>query len=272
MKLGIGSYTYGWATGVYGPSLSEGLRRMTAEELVEDAHQRSVQIVQIVNLPDLASFDLEQLEALTRFAKEKQVEIEVGTIGSDPEQLRRWIDVGKQLGSRMMRTIFVTPSEGLQKELTDLKTILPDLKEAGIRLAVENHETSSIHDLKIMVEVINDPYVGICLDTVNSLGRGEGVWEVAELLLPLTINLHVKDYTVTRGATDMGFTVTGEVTGQGKLDIPRLLREANKVDPEMSVILEQWTPLQEDFEASKQLQIDWADVGVNYLKTELSRI
>jgi 3-oxoisoapionate decarboxylase len=171
-----------------------------------------------------------------------------------------------------MRTIFTQPSAGLAQEEAQLREVLPEFRQAGVALAVENHETSSCHDLRRLVETVNDPNLGVCLDSVNSLGRGEGVWEVAEVLLPFTINLHVKDFTVTRGGTDMGFTITGAPTGTGKLDILRLLARLHGYRPDATVILEQWTPLGVSVEAAIAEQESWGVEGVRYLKTAIAAL
>ena len=67
--------------------------------------------------------------------------------------------------------------EGLSEEL------LPLLEETGIVLAIENHERYGYRELLGLVEDCDSSHVGVCLDSVNSLGRGEGVWEVADALL-----------------------------------------------------------------------------------------
>lgn len=82
----------------------------------------------------------------------------------------------------------------------------------------------------------------------------------------MTLNLHVKDFTVVRGGTNMGFTVTGAPTGEGKLDIPRLLARMYACRPDASVILEQWTPQMGTIEQSIAEQERWAEAGVPYLR------
>jgi sugar phosphate isomerase/epimerase len=70
----------------------------------------------------------------------------------------------------------------------------------------------------------------------------------------------------------MGFTITGAVTGQGKLDVPRLLRRMHDTRPDVGVILEQWTPLIGTVEESIAEQERWAVEGVRYLKEAIAEI
>jgi hypothetical protein len=68
----------------------------------------------------------------------------------------------------------------------------------------------------------------------------------------------------------MGFAVTGAVTGRGRLDIPRLLAAMNRHNPEVGVILEQWTPISDTVEDAIREQEGWAEKGVAYLKQALA--
>lgn len=272
MRIGIGSYTFGWHSGTYGWELTKDRPRLVAEDLIERAAQFGLPVVQIVLRPALDEMDDAALQRLRALAEARQVEIEVGTTGSAPAELLRWLRVARAVNARLMRTIFTQPSAGLSQEAAQLREVLPEFRQAGVALAVENHETSSCHDLRRLIDTLADEHLGVCLDSVNSLGRGEGVWEVAEVLLPVTINLHLKDFTVTRGSTDMGFAITGAPTGTGKLDIPRLLARLHAYRPDASVILEQWTPLGASLEAAIAEQERWAMEGVRYLQQAMAAL
>jgi 3-oxoisoapionate decarboxylase len=119
---------------------------------------------------------------------------------------------------------------------------------------------------------MDNEYVGVCLDTVNSLGRGEGVREVTEALMPFTKSLHVKDFTVVRNESNMAMAVVGAPAGHGKLDIPALLLMLKAHQPDASVVLEQWTPLRDSFDETVRLEEEWADSGIRYLKERLALI
>ena len=79
------------------------------------------------------------------------------------------------------------------------------------------------------LERVVRPRFGVCLDTVNSFGALEGPAVVVEALAPLAVNLHVKDFVVTRHSSQMGFTVEGRPAGQGSLDVPWLFRELSRL-------------------------------------------
>jgi L-ribulose-5-phosphate 3-epimerase UlaE len=98
------------------------------------------------------------------------------------------------------------------------------------------------------------------------------VEEVTRALLPFTACLHVKDYTVIRGDTDMGFTIIGTPAGQGKLNIPDQLIRLKEANPQAGVVLEQWTPFADTIEQTVAVQEQWAEQGIRYLKKVWSEL
>lgn len=271
MRLGIGSYTYGWASGVYAPGLTTHLPRLSARDLIDRAAGYGLHLVQMVVRPALDELDDAEIAGLASYARRRGVTIETGTTGSDPVVLRRWLRVSRALGAPLMRTIFTDASPGLERERKNLREVLPAFREAGIAIAVENHERYSCDELLALLDDLGEG-VGVCLDTVNSLGRGEGVREVIEALLPRTISLHVKDFRAVRGETDMGFTIAGAITGEGCLDIPALLAGMKRCNPEVGVIIEQWTPLTGSVADTVVEQERWADTGVAFLNEVVAKL
>ena len=90
-------------------------------------------------------------------------------------------------------------------------------------LGIENHDRFPAATLRDMIEAAGTERIGVCLDTANSLGAGEGLEAVVSVLAPLVVNLHVKDFHIARLEHLMGFTVTGRPAGAGMLNVPWLL-------------------------------------------------
>src|SRR6185503_10468118 len=86
-----------------------------------------------------------------------------------------------------------------------LREIAPNLD--GLTLAIENHDRFPAAILRDVIEKVANDRIGICLDTANSLGSGEGIEAVADILAPFTVNLHIKDFLVERVPHKMGFTI-----------------------------------------------------------------
>jgi sugar phosphate isomerase/epimerase len=117
-----------------------------------------------------------------------------------------------------------------------------------------------------MIEQAGSERIGICLDTANSLGAGEGLETVLDQLGPLTVNLHVKDFAITRVPSAMGFLVEGRPAGEGLLDLPALLKTLRRHGRCRSAVLETWTPRPTEIRAAIRLERRWTLRGLANLR------
>lgn len=264
MRLGIGSYTYPWAIGVPGYPPPQPL---AALDLLERAQSLGVGVVQYCdNLPldGLPASDLAELE---RTAESLGIAIEVGTRGVDRDLLLRYLDLASQLGSLIVRT--VTDNADHQPDddelVAALRTVAPDYRRAGVALAVENHGRHASTRLIEVLEKVDSPAVGVCLDTTNSLGALERPEETVALLAPWAVNLHVKDYTIHRLNHMFGYEITGCPAGAGLLDIPAILDLVRAYGRDLSAIVELWTPPATTLADTIARQNRWAEASVGYL-------
>jgi len=135
-----------------------------------------------------------------------------------------------------------------------------------VRLAIENHDRFSARTLAEMVEQLGPEQVGICLDTVNSFGALEGPQAVVATLAPYALNLHLKDFTIRRVSSQMGFVVAGCPAGRGRLNVPWLLEQLRAAGRDVNAIIELWTPLGTSLEETTQQELAWAQESVAYLR------
>lgn len=269
MRLGISSYTYTWAVGVPG---HEPPRRMTAAGLVRRAGEAGVPCVQIAdNCPLEALSDAERRDLRT-LAQELAVAIEVGARGLTAERLGECLDLAVFFRSPVLR--FVVDGPGYEPAVDEVVAVvnaaLPRLRETGVRLAIENHDRLKAAEFREIVLRTDPEWVGICLDSVNSMGAGEGVREVVATLAPHTLNLHLKDFTVARVSHKMGFVVEGAPAGRGMLDVPWLLGEIRRHGRCQSAILELWTPPTDTVEETLAREAAWAEKSLRFLKPLLA--
>ncbi|MEP6950378.1 MAG: TIM barrel protein, partial [Ginsengibacter sp.] len=131
---------------------------------------------------------------------------------------------------------------------------------------IENHDRFKAKDLEFIVQKTSTEYVGICLDTCNSLGAGEGIHEILPVLLPYTVNLHIKDFTIERVSHKMGFKVFGTPAGDGMLNIPWLLNEVSKYKKCKTATLELWMEEEKDIDTTIAKEKEWVEKSINYLK------
>ncbi|HWR50738.1 MAG TPA: sugar phosphate isomerase/epimerase family protein [Bryobacteraceae bacterium] len=256
MKLGIGTYAYTWSMGLPG-AMPE--RPMTGLDLLAKARELGVRVVQFG-----PNYNYEpELDAIIERAREWGIELEIGTKGIEPDHLRKWIGVAKRAGSTLLRSL----PECVDAELVaKLKCIEPELRAAGVRLALENHSLTPAEDLARALDAVGSPWVGVALDTVNSLAIPEDTERVARTLAPYTICLHVKDFQVARIWHMMGFTVEGRPAGKGQLNVPWLLEMLQKAGAAPNAILELWPPQQQTLEQTIALEHAWAAESIQYLR------
>jgi sugar phosphate isomerase/epimerase len=266
MRIGIGSWTYPWAIGVRG--FSQPPLPMRLSGLLERAAALKVSVVQIAdNLPLHELDPIERRDACEQ-ATELGLTIEVGTRGVEPFHLRRYLDIAAEFGAVLLRTLTHTAKSQPSLEQAEqwIRDVLPAFEEAGVTLGLENYEKHSCCELADLVQRLDSRNLGICLDTVNSFGALETPADVVKNLGPFTVNLHVKDFAIDRVPQMMGFQVTGAPAGAGKLDIPWLLKQMS-ARGNLSAILEQWPPQRETVEATIANEMNWAEQGVEYLRT-----
>jgi sugar phosphate isomerase/epimerase len=192
----------------------------------------------------------------------------VGARGLTPERLARHLELAVFFRSPILRFVIDGPGHEptLDETVRVIAPALPRLREAGVRLALENHDRLKAAEFREIVLRTDPEWVGICLDSVNSMGAGEGIAEVVAALAPHTLNLHLKDFAVERVPHKMGFVVTGRPAGQGQLGIPSLLHEIRSHGRCQSAILELWTPPASTLEETIAREAAWADESLRFLR------
>jgi len=218
------------------------------------------------NLP-LDKLDPGEIRDARDLAVSLGLTIEVGTRGVQPAHLLHYLSFARTFGATLVRTLIDSTDSRppLNQAEKCIREVLPEFEAHGVTIGIENYEAHSCSSLADLVRRLESTHVGICLDTVNSLGALETPEPVVETLAPLTVCLHVKDFAMDRTAHRMGFAVRGAPAGKGRLDIPWILRQlpANK---NVSVILEQWPPWDTSVEKSILIEQEWAEQGVEYLR------
>lgn len=265
MRLGIGSYTFTWAVGVPGHPPA---RPLTVTELARTAARLGVRVVQYAdNLPltRCAEPKLKELEVL---ADRHGLQFELGTRGIRAGRLDEHLTLARRFRAPFVRLVLDAPGhEPSRDEAVELlRPIAARYADAGVILALENHDRFPARVLAGMAEELGRDRVGVVLDTVNSFGALEGPAEVVPALAPYTVNLHVKDFTVRRVPSQMGFMVEGCPVGQGRLDVPWLLAALRAAGRDVNAVVELWTPPAATLEETLAREAGWAAESVQFLR------
>jgi len=251
MELGIGTYSYMW---------SLGAKAMDAQGLLAKATELGVKRVQFGPNYPLSEGNVDRVGAE---ARRRGLTLEIGMAGLAIEEIKEQLELCREVGSPLLRTVLQESAEGapeLEWIEERLAWALPHLEKSGIPLAVENSVTPAAG----LASVLNEPWLGVTLDTANSLAICEGWRHVVEHLAPLTVCFHVKDFVVRRESHKMGFRVEGRPAGQGQLDIPWILSKLSGHC--QSAILELWPPEQTTMEETIRLEQAWAAESVKTLR------
>lgn len=269
-QLGISSWSYPWSIGVNkGP---QPQHKMTALELLNNAVELNVGLIQIADNLPLELLSTSEIDKLADFASAHNLQIEVGTKGTDPEHLLRFLEIALALKSPLVRILpALFGSKAVLEDVEqNVRIVLPQFEEANVVIVLENTEAFHAHEYVELMDRIDSPHFRMCLDLANALGIMEGPEYVMDRLIPYCGNYHFKDVEVTRSQTLMGFTVHGKPAGMGQIPLHNVLNALKLRNLYPSVIIELWPPFQENLDQTIKLEIEWMKESVNYMRDVLS--
>ena len=263
MKLGLSSYTYGWAVGVRG---HEPAQPLDEHGLLDRCREHGLKLLQIGDNLPLHAFDGARLARLADRAAGEGVQLEVGARRLTVERVVEYAAIARRVSAKLIRFVIDDADYHPSPE-----AVIAVLREAtplldGLTLGLENHDRFSAHTLRQIVESVGCDRIGICLDTANSLGAGEGLETALRELGPLTVNLHIKDFAIARVPHLMGFSVEGRPAGEGMLDIPKLLHALGAFNRCATATLELWTPPEPQLADTISKEAAWAARSVRNLR------
>ncbi|MHB9032830.1 MAG: sugar phosphate isomerase/epimerase family protein [Anaerolineae bacterium] len=265
MQLGISSFTYTWAVGVPGYPPAQPL---DVFGLRHKAKLLGVSTIQFADNLPLHTLPADSVNQLERSARQSRIHLQVGTRGIAPAHLITYLALAQRLGSPILRVVIDTADHhpAIPEIIAILREVESAFRAADVTLTIENHDRFTCHEFRQLVETLGD-WTGICLDTVNSFGALESPQTVIDTLAPITVNLHIKDFTIQRLGHQMGFIIEGRPAGQGRLDIPALLASVQSQGHCGSAILELWTPPEALIGDTLALEERWARESIGYLRT-----
>jgi sugar phosphate isomerase/epimerase len=104
-------------------------------------------------------------------------------------------------------------------------------RQAGVRICLENHTEAFSDEVLWIINRVNHPYVGACVDTNNSLMVGEDPLTAIRKLAPVSFTNHFSDHRIV--FDQYGCRITGVATGTG--DVPmRQAYQIIKANPNMN--------------------------------------
>lgn len=228
MKLGLDSYSYHYAAGLWEFTPRENAP-MTALHFLRKAAELGLDGVHLCDPRHLDSLEYGYVTGLREKADALGLFVELGTEGTNPDHLQNMVRAAHVLGSPLVRTTLGrSRPEGKQAlealldgAAAELEQVLPVCERYGIGLALEPQGEVRSGELRGLVERLGSRWVGVCLNTGEPLATLEDPVESAEALAPVVRTLHLTDYQVA--ATSSGFMLVGCALGEGVVDLGRIL-------------------------------------------------
>ena len=271
-ELGLTSYAYYWAS-------SQGVApanpwRKTAIDLVRRTAGLGLQVLEICE--NVASFDPAdrmQVVEVRRAAEEAGIRLQLGCRAMTIDGLHAAVAQAHVLGSTILRVVpwagDARPDANARATLqTTLAAVLPVCARYRIQLAVENYFDLGDSELADTVRQLDTEWVGVTLDTANSVGRLSDPVATANQLAKHVLSVHLKDFEVTK--PPIGYRVIGTPLGDGQLDVMAVLRAITAAGRQPPLLLELWVDPESDLDSTLQKEDDWVERSVAYARRELS--
>jgi len=206
---------------------------------------------------------------LHQVASSKGVALELGTRGVRPDHLRRYLDLAGKLEVTLVRSMLNTADHRPTRAeaVSMLRAITPAYEQAGVTLALETYEQVPVATLVDIIEQVNSPNLGICLDPGNCVAALELPTDTIARTAQHVRNLHVKDFTFTRKDGWVGFTFAGCPLGEGLLDYDAMIDAVRPNERGINQIVEHWLPWQGDSATTIALEDQWTLHNLNYLRS-----
>ena len=262
MTIGLSTYAFFWQLSAAAP------QPLTLSDVLRRTRELGVDLLQICDYPAIEGWDDDAVLAVRREADDLGIELELGTRGIRPAHLRRYLHLAGLLRAPLVRSMVNTADDrpSADEAAAALAEVMPEFEAAGVTVALETYEQQSSTALVALVERVDSPRLGICLDPANTVAGLELPRDVVERVAPHVVNLHVKDFAFSRRDGWVGFTLAGVPLGEGLLDYDHLIDTVDARSRGLSQIIEHWLPWQGDYETTARLENEWNDRNLDYLR------
>ena len=298
LRLGMHTYTlhffglgesWGFGKDYYFP------QSMTLYELMDRAVAWELDGLQITKVDLLTTaaadqFSEENLQKVGQAARERQLFLEFNSsfrAGSDSRvncTVEEALWIGHALGAELVKFSLdiLRPRElygscmhpEVMRQLADrydqFRAAIPLIEEFGMQVAIENHTDTFADEILWIVEKLNHPLIGTCVDTMNPLQVIENPYYAMERMLPRAFCCHFSDDIIV--VDPLGVHDIGAPHGQGSMDCPRMVAQIREKSPMDKIIFENeiaFRSLDEPLEEAKARELKACEESIRYLRDVL---
>lgn len=289
MKLGLHTYTlHLWGLGQnWGIKADPRPKAMSLIQLMDKSREWGLDGLHITGC-DLETKDDRRLEEVKNAARARGLYLEYN-FSLDEEFDPRLTDtvadgititekIGGDLAKLSLDVRRPRPLYGscfhpqVMRQLCDVydqvKAALPQLEKTGIRLALENHTETFADEILWLIQKIDHPLVGACVDTVNSMGVLENPETAVEKLAPFAFSNHFCDHKLDRD--QFGIRFHGVALGDGDIDCFKTYATIRDHSPTDRITFEiEWDMGEDSLETAREKEMDACIRSIKYAREVL---
>lgn len=147
---------------------------------------------------------------------------------------------------------------------------IPMIEKFGMQIAIENHTDTFADEILWLVDKLNHPLIGTCVDTMNPLQVIENPHYAMERMLPRAFCCHFSDDLIV--VDPLGVHDIGAPHGEGSMDCPLMVRQIREKSPMDRIIFENeiaFKNIDEPIEEARTRELDACLKSIRYLRNEL---
>ena len=298
LRLGVHTYTLHF----FGLGESWGFGKdyyfeqvMSLYELMEKAEEWELDGLQITKVDLLTTaaenpFSEENLRKVAEAAKAHGLFLEFNAsfhAGSDSRvncTVKEALQIGHWLDAELVKFSLdiIRPRElygscmhpEVMRQMADrydeFRAAIPLIEEYGMQVAIENHTDTFADEILWIVEQLNHPLIGTCVDTMNPLQVIENPYYAMERMLPRAFCCHFSDDIIV--VDPLGVHDIGAPHGQGSMDCPKMVAQIREKSSMDKIIFENeiaFKSLDEPIEEARARELQACEESVRYLRDVL---
>ncbi|WEG08223.1 TIM barrel protein [Microbacterium horticulturae] len=261
--IGLGTYAFFWQHSPRAP------QPLTLVGAFEATRELGVELFQICDHAPLEQMGDAEIRDAAAAARALGLTVQLGTKGIAPAHLEHFLRLAEVFDATLIRSMLHGPDThpSLAEAEGQLRYVLPRFTASGVALALETYEQVATDDLVGLVERIDSPALGICLDPANVVARLENPRDCVERAAARTLNVHAKDFSFTRESGWVGFRYSGARLGTGLHDHRHLRARVRPHERGVDEIVEHWLNWQGDVETTIRAEREWTRSAIEYLRS-----
>ncbi|MBF0259334.1 MAG: sugar phosphate isomerase/epimerase [Desulfamplus sp.] len=288
-KLGLHTYTlHLWGLGQnWGIHTDPRPKKMTLMQLMGKALEWGLDGLHITGC-DLESKDDKRLKEVRAAAEDHGLYLEYNFSLNEEfdnrltDTVTRGIHIARMLGAdygkvsldiRRPRPLYGSCFHPVvMRQLCDIhdeiKAAIPLLEQSGVKLGLENHTETFADEVIWLIDRLNHPQIGACMDTVNSMGVLEGPETAIAKLAPYAFINHFCDHKLDRD--QFGIRFHGVALGDGDMDCMRIYNLIKDVSPTDRINFEiEWDMGNDPIDIARKKELDACIRSIKYARDVL---